>query len=141
MKHIHHFAKLVLKSQGKAIINSRTEKTLLKFAGNTVDLRKFLKLPHMFPEENVTTRKVIELGDYNDLKRKNLIVSSIQTTTPWFASQKVRYILTDKRIPRGHQYWDNCPHGVKIQFDKVNNVIRLLGRNVSPNFIGPWRQL
>lgn len=141
MIRIHHFARLVLKSQGKAITNPRTEKRVLNFQGRTVDLRRFLKLPHIFPEANVTARKVIELNDYADLKRKNMVVASIQTTAPWFHSQKVRYILTDKRIPRGNVYWNNCPQGVKIQLDKVNNLVRLIGKNVSPTFLGPWRQI
>ena len=136
---IHKTAKIVLAVQGKAVVNPKNQKEILHWSGAIPPLSFFRVKPYIIPKfvEGVPTNiQLIE--DYRDLRREfGLIIVSRAVQRKWFKNQKVRYILTTKKLPRGY-VCTSIPRDIKVQYDKNNNRIRLVGRNVSPSYVGPW---
>jgi len=140
MRLIHQAAKVVLAVQAKTVINPKTQRELFKWTGKKLPPLSYFRFrPYIIPA--FQSNKPINISlieDYRDLRKEfGLIIVSKPVRNKWFKNQKVRYILTSKKLPRGY-VCTSIPRDVKVQYDKANNRIRLIGRNVSPSAIGPW---
>ena len=84
---------------------------------------------------------LIEKGEtknisYNDLYRMGFIITSRKPITKYFQFQKVEYKIA--RINSGHEDYGSTPPGHQIEYDPLNQTIRITGKNAGPLGVGLW---
>lgn len=80
--------------------------------------------------------EIKEIKDYNDLNRMGWMIVSEKTSTSYFRGQSVEYRL--KRYNAHIPSMRSFPPGHYLEFDELNERIRLRGRNAGPMGYGPW---
>lgn len=143
---LHNFARFYLAYRKRVLIDSRTiNDFVIHREVRKMDESRFpsidrpkIRLASLPPSNQEIALSTI---DYDDLKRIGLrIVRKPAGNNRWFKKQHSVYLLMDVELIRYgvHMVLDEIPPKHKIQLDRTNRRVRLIGRNVNPVGVGRW---
>jgi len=84
---------------------------------------------------------IIEEVNYNDVKQLGFVIVLFTPNKKWYYNQRVAYKLVKRSLLKTQNYLLQIPMYHSVQFDRANNLIRLVGKSSGLLGFGEWSKI